>query len=103
MQEIDIAWIEDDFTQNDFWAEATFIILHWTALESQQWGEVSEMMVKCVEGAHVITFTNPLNCEDFDLLLVDTCDTSWGKTEFYFHEKITPSRMRKPAVPPPAS
>jgi len=99
IQDIQFEWTEDDVTETDFWAEATFICLHWTAMSANQLREISEMMCKCVEGTHVITFTNPLDSADFDLLLVDTCDTSWGKTEFYFHEKVTPSRLRNPSDP----
>eukprot|EP01039_Chlorochromonas_danica_P009562 gene9562-10569_t len=95
IQGITFEWIEDNFIENDFWTEGTFLFLHWTAFSYPCWKEVSQMMSNCVEGTQVITFTNPIDSPDFDLLLVDNCDTSWGKTEFYLHEKITPSRRRQ--------
>lgn len=101
VKNVQFEFIEDDFVDNDYWTDATFIFLHWTALSPSQCREISGAMCKCVEGTHVITFTRPLLDEhkDFDVLLSDTCDTSWGKTEFFLHEKVTPARLRNAAVP----
>eukprot|EP01031_Cornospumella_fuschlensis_P034291 gene34292-41504_t len=103
VQNMQFEFIEDDFVENDYWTDATFIFLHWTALSPSQCREISTAMCKCVEGTHVITFTRPLLDEhkDFDMLLSDTCDTSWGKTEFFLHEKVTPARLRNAPVPVP--
>jgi hypothetical protein len=89
-------WMEDDFIGNDYWTNGSFIFLHWTAFSTRQCAVITEMMCMCDEGAHVVTFTNPLQSTDFELLVRDICDTSWGKTEFYLHEKITPARSPAP-------
>jgi SAM-dependent methyltransferase len=89
-----IEWIEDDFCVNTYWTDGSFIFLHWTAFPSTLKSKLSSYFCACSEGTHVVTFSSPLDDPhgDFLLLLKDTCDTSWGKAEFFLHEKITPSR-----------
>lgn len=89
MQEILIDFIEDDFLKNDFWTtDASFIFIHWTTFTFEAKEKVIENLLKCQEGTHIITFTKPIEHELFILLCSDTCDTSWGKAEFFFHEKV---------------
>ena len=90
-----IEWIEDDFCINTYWTDGTFIFLHWTAFSTTMKSELSKCFCACAEGTHVVTFSSPLDDPhgDFLLLVQDTCDTSWGKAEFFLHEKITKSRQ----------
>lgn len=93
IKDINFDWIEDDFVINGFWnSDATFILLHWTAFNNDLIQATSRHLAGCQEGVHVLTFTHPIPGNDFEILIQDTCVTSWGKTEFYFQEKITPAR-----------
>lgn len=90
IQEILVDFIEDDFLKNDSWTnDASFIFLHWTTFSSSSRQKMISHLLKCQEGTHIITFTKPIEHELFIVLLSDTCDTSWGKAEFFFHEKVT--------------
>ncbi len=91
IKDIDIQWTEDDFVENPFWTgNADFIFLHWTAFSWESRKLITKYLRRCPEGTHVITFTSPIQDKNFELFLTDTCDTSWGKAEFFFHEKISP-------------
>jgi hypothetical protein len=87
-------WVEDDFTKNGFWTDGTFIFLHWTAFSNDQQRDVAKILSSCQEGTFVISFTNPIPGQDFLILVHDTCVTSWGKTDFFFQEKLTPAKKR---------
>ena len=87
-------WIEDDFTLNGFWTDGTFILLHWTAFSNEQMRATAKILSACQEGTYVISFTNPIPGDDFDILVHDTCVTSWGKSDFFFQEKLTPAAKR---------
>jgi hypothetical protein len=90
IQEINFLWLEDDFIRNPQWTtDATFIFLHWTAFSAPKRDQIIDLLARCKEGTHVITFTYPIENPVYELLLSDTCDTSWGKAEFFFYEKIT--------------
>lgn len=89
LQEILIDFMEDDFLKNDSWSnDGSFIFIHWTTFTLQSRQKVIEHLLKCQEGTHIITFTKPIEHELFILLCSDTCDTSWGKAQFFFHEKV---------------
>jgi hypothetical protein len=90
-QTMEIQWREENFLENTSWIEASFIFLHWTAFSSAQKLIVTNILKQCLEGTHVITFSSPLVTSDYLLLLSDKCDTSWGKVDFYFHEKVIPA------------
>lgn len=94
LKEVEFEFIEDDFLLNGFWSEGTFIFLHWTAFSKDQRHTIAKLMASCEEGTHVITLTTPIPGNDFEVLVSDTCDTSWGKVEFFFQEKITPAVPR---------
>ena len=95
IREIVFDWIEDDFMLNGFWTDGTFILLHWTAFSNEQRRTVAKLLGSCVEGTYVVSFTNPIPGEDFEILVHDTCVTSWGKSDFFFQEKVTPARKRR--------
>ena len=88
IQKVEIDFIEDDYILNGFYQDGSFIFLHWTALSNKQQLIVSKLLEKCKEGTYVITLSNPLQSNDYEVFVQDICLTSWGKTEFYFHEKI---------------
>jgi hypothetical protein len=87
-----IEWIEDNFAASKFWIEANFIVLHWTTFSESLRKQVTDILVGCAEGTHIVTFTHPIPHEKFEVLIKDTCDTSWGKAEFFFHEKVSPAQ-----------
>jgi hypothetical protein len=91
IQETIIEFYEDDFIKNSgFWIkDGSFYFLHWTTFSLPLREKVTELLAQCQEGSHVITFTKPIEHELFVVLLSDTCDTSWGKAEFFFHEKVS--------------
>ena len=80
--------------QNGFWTDGTCILLHWTAFSNEQQRIVASLLSSCQEGTYVISFTNPVPGEDFDILVQDTCVTSWGKADFFFQEKLTAAKER---------
>eukprot|EP01034_Spumella_vulgaris_P022184 gene22184-28294_t len=91
MREVLFEFVQDDFVLNGFWTtEATFILLHWTALSTNQQATVGKLLSQCAEGTHVISFTTPIPGSDFVVLLRDHCEVSWGRAEFFFQEKVTP-------------
>ena len=49
-------------------------------------------MAQCREGTLVISFTNPIPNSDFEILIKDSCDVSWGPAVFYVQEKLTPRK-----------
>ena len=93
IKKIDIDWVEDDFLRQEYWTEATFLLLHWTTFSTEARLKVAKTISGCVEGTQVIAFTTPVPGDDFDILIHDFCDTSWGKTEFFVQEKITPAKL----------
>ncbi len=97
MKEVIFEFIEDNFILSGFWTEATFVLLHWTAFSKEQQLAVSKLLSECAEGTQVITFTNPIPGDDFEVLIKDSCEVSWGKADFFFQEKITPAAPKRPA------
>lgn len=92
IQAVEFLWLEKDFMEkNDSWRDAAFIFLHWTGFNEAQRSLVAKLLDGCEEGTHVVTLTLPIPSDAFEVLVTDTCDTSWGKAEFFFHEKITPA------------
>jgi hypothetical protein len=49
-------------------------------------------MAQCREGTLVISFTNPIPNSDFEILIKDSCDVSWGPAVYYIQEKLTPRK-----------
>jgi SAM-dependent methyltransferase len=89
IQEMTIDFIEDDFISNSTWTkDGSFIFLHWTTFPPALKKKITQLLGQLQEGAHVITFTKPIDHELYVVLISDTCDTSWGKAEFFFHEKV---------------
>lgn len=94
MQKIRFVWEQDNFIDNPSpWADGTFILLHWTALNRDQLAAMGQLMGQLREGCIVVSFTNPVPNTDFEILVKDACETSWGKADYYVQEKCTP---RKP-------
>mmetsp|Transcript_4369 Transcript_4369/g.9829 ORF Transcript_4369/g.9829 Transcript_4369/m.9829 type:complete len:333 (-) Transcript_4369:77-1075(-) len=87
-------WIEDDFVISGFYTDASCILLHWTALSNEQQRAVARNLGSCAEGTYVLSFTKPVPGDDFEVLVQDTCVTSWGKADWFFQEKLTPARAR---------
>lgn len=94
LREVIFDWIEDDFLLNGFWTVANFIVLHWTAFSNAQRRDVAALLATCAEGTYVVSFTHPIPGKDFEILVHDTCVTSWGKSDFFFQEKVTPAKKR---------
>lgn len=92
IKNVTIDFIEDDFLLSGFWNEGTFILLHWTAFNSEQRLRISSLLAACAEGTQVLSFTHPIPGDDFEVLIQDQCKTSWGLAEFFFQEKITAAR-----------
>lgn len=92
--EIELDWVDDNFLENDFWVEATYILLHWTAFSNEQITKCAGMFSYCPEGTIVIAFTNPVPNDDFEILIKDSCMTSWGEAEFFVQEKLTVAKPR---------
>jgi hypothetical protein len=93
-RDIEINFSHDNFFKCDFQIEATFILLHWTAFSRAQREQVAETLEMCREGTIVVALTHPIPGETFEILKVDSCDTSWGHTDFYVQEKLTAGRNR---------
>lgn len=94
MQKMRFIWEQDNFIENPSpWADGTFVLLHWTALNREQIETMGTLMNQLREGCIVVSFTNPVPNTDFEILVKDACVTSWGKADFYIQEKLTP---RKP-------
>jgi hypothetical protein len=67
-----VEWIADNFLLNDFWVkDANFIFLHWTAFSVPQREAMMQLLKGCGEGTVVISFTNPIPGDDFEVLLKD--------------------------------
>ena len=92
IKEVMLDFIEDDFLQSAFWNEGSFLLLHWTAFNSEQRLRAASLMAACKEGTHVLSFTYPIPGGDFEVLVQDQCKTSWGLAEFFFQEKVTTAR-----------
>jgi len=92
VQGTDIDFTHDNFLNTDAWLEATFILLHWTAFNQEQVMNTSRMLEGCREGTIVIALTHPVRSSDFELLIKESCHTSWGEAEYYVQEKITPGK-----------
>jgi len=55
-------------------------------------------MAQLREGALVISFTNPIPNSDFEILVKDSCEVSWGTAVFYIQEKLTPPKAARGRV-----
>ena len=74
INKVNFMWEQMDFLENpDPWADATFILLHWTAFNSAQLQLAGDVMSQCREGTLVISFTNPIPNSDFEILVKDRC------------------------------
>jgi len=94
MKKIRFVWEQDNFIENPApWADGTFILLHWTAFNKEQLEAMGKLMNQLREGCIVVSFTNPVPNTDFEILVKDSCETSWGRADYYVQEKLTP---RKP-------
>ena len=85
-------WIEEDILVNSFWRDSSFLFLHWSAFSYQQRQTLASMMGQLNEGTQVISLTSPIPGDDFEVLVTDSCVTSWGKADYFFQEKITAAR-----------
>lgn len=85
-----INWINSDLLDLPNWVDASFIFLHWTSFSLSQRLLLASQMAQCEEGTFVVSLTYPVPSADFALLVRDQCSVSWGTTEFFVQEKITP-------------
>ena len=86
-------WENDNYLENpDVWRDATWILLHWTALNKEQLELAGDRLAQCREGCIVVTFTTPIMNSDFEILIKDSCEVSWGTAVFYVQEKLTPRK-----------
>ena len=94
-RQIEFAWAGEDFTaKTRTWHDATFILLHWTAFNNDSVNLISALMHQCKEGCIVVSLTRPVRNDKFVLLTQDKCKTSFGETDFYVQEKISPIANR---------
>jgi SAM-dependent methyltransferase len=94
MRLIKFHWMCENFLVNDDWVDGTFIIFHWTALNPQQIKLMAEKIDYCEEGTISISFTHPMPNPNMELLVADTCQLSWGETDFFVQMKSTPAKLR---------
>ena len=94
MKKLKINWPNENILAYDDWTEATFILLHWTAMNPSQIKYISQKMDFCDEGTQVISFSQPVKHPDFEILVQDTCRVSWGEAEFFIQEKMVPGKPR---------
>lgn len=92
MANIDFEWNHDDFIEAQYWVEATFIFLHWTCFTLAQRYQITETMTRCREGTIIVTISHSIPNPDFELLIKDSCDVSWGRADYYVHEKLSPPK-----------
>lgn len=86
-------WENSDYLETpDPWRDATFVLLHWTALNKEQLDRAGDALAQLREGAIVVSFTTPVANSDFEILVKDTCEVSWGQAVFYVQEKLTPRK-----------
>jgi SAM-dependent methyltransferase len=86
-----VRWRNDNLFETSDWADGTFYVLHWTAFNEKERDIISKQMLKCKEGAIVITFTHKLPENHFEVLVEDICRVSWGESDFFVQLKSTPS------------
>ena len=96
MKRMKINWRNENILTYDEWTEATFILLHWTAMNPSQIKYISQKMDFCDEGTQVVSFTHPVANPGFEILVQDTCRVSWGEAEFFIQEKMVPGKPRPP-------
>jgi SAM-dependent methyltransferase len=89
-----VEFIQDDFLLCDYWSESTFLLLHWTALNKEQQMNVSNKLRYCREGTFVLAFTHPIPDVNWEILIQDKCETSWGEAVFYIQEKLNPAAKK---------
>lgn len=91
-----ISWINANFLESLIWIDATFVFLHWTAFSLPQRLLMADHLGLCAEGTIVVSITHAVPSTDFITLVKDECTASWGTTDFYVLEKITPARGSVP-------
>ena len=47
-----------------------------------------------LQGTLLVAITHPIPDPDWELLIKDSCPTSWGDAEYYIFEKLTPAAKR---------
>ena len=94
MRAIKFNWLCENFLVNEDWVEGTFLLLHWTALNPSQVKHLAQKMDMCDEGTISIAFTRPVPNESFELVVADSCQLSWGETQFFVQIKSTPAKPR---------
>jgi SAM-dependent methyltransferase len=94
MKRLKINWPNENILAFDEWTEATFILLHWTAMNPSQVKYISQKMDFCDEGTQVVSFTHPIRNPGFEILVQDTCRVSWGEAEFFIQEKMVAGKPR---------
>ena len=84
----DINWILGDIYDIKDWYEGTFILINWTAFSSNDRLKLSKYLNSCQIGTFCITITHELNNSNFELMISDSCEISWGVTEYFVYEKM---------------
>lgn len=98
IRDVLLTFIQDDLYENADWTRGTFLLLHWTAMSHEQRLSLSRQASQCSEGSFCIAFTYPLESSEWELLVRDACNTSWGTAEFFVQEKVTPASIPPQAV-----
>ena len=91
-----VSWVSANFLESLTWIDATFVFLHWTAFSLPQRLLMADHLGLCAEGTIIVSITHAVPSTDFVILVKDECTASWGTTDFYVLEKITPARGSMP-------
>lgn len=93
-----LIWLNEDLYKATVWYDASFLFIHWTSFSNEQIESLSDLLKATKEGTHVITVTHPIAHigEDFELMVKDSCVTSWGEADFFVYEKMSPPQKVRP-------
>ena len=91
-------WIMDDVLEANYWSDATFLLLNWTAFSKDQRLQMAEKIKLCKEGVLVVALTLPVPNPDLMVLAQGVCKTTWGEAEYFVQEKLTPASKAPPSM-----
>lgn len=97
-RKVQLVWLNEDLYKTKVWYDATFLFIHWTSFSNQQIDSLSDFLRATKEGTYVITITHPIANigSDFELMVKDSCITSWGEADFFVFEKMSPPQQVSP-------
>ena len=63
--------------------------MHWTAFNRDQLEVAGDVFAQLREGTLVISFTNPIPNPDYEILIKDAVEVSWGQAIFYVQVSLS--------------